>query len=1516
VTDQAGVQYWFGRRQGRFPGDTLDTNSAQVVPVYAHKPGDPCYTSSTSMQANRCWQVYRWNLEYVVDPRGNSMTYIYSPYNGSYGGMLGSHGGAVYTIAADLDRVEYGTRAGQEGTGNAPATVVFQRTGRCTDETGATCAGQYQNWPDTPWDLYCDPNATTCNDYSPSFWTPHKLSGIQTQVWDTGTGAYINAGRYELTYAYPSTGDHVAPAGDDTTPSLWLQSITPVGIAMGPGIAGGQVNGATLSFGGNINPNRVAWGANANGAPPLMHYRITAIANGAGGRTEVGYLGDSGCTAQSAAWPTTESNQRRCWPQWYEGGFVWFHKYVVANVYVKDLTGGGPDQTWTYEYSGTGSTTAALWRYDTNPVVPASRRTWSDWRGYPTVTTYHGPPGGAQTVTRDLYYRGMNGDRNEGMGWRAVDIVDSQGNAGIDHHALGGVLREHTILNGPSTVVSSTIHEPWVINHYANYPDYADMHDTRTVRTRTWIAATNTWRWTKATTDYDINALPTQTVDYGDEATTSDDTCTRFYYAQNNSGHLINYPSRIVTFSGTGCATGDTRLGEARVFYDGTVLLGEAPTRGLPTKTQALVSTGPDVWATTEAGYDPQGRPTSTKDARGRTSTVAYTPAAGGPLRQTTATNPLGHTTSTMVNPGLGVPVTVTDANGKTTTIEYDTLGRLTKAWQPGHPTSGTPDLEHAYLLRTTGANAVTTKRLGPNGNQIVSHDLYDGQFRLRQHQEPAAQAVGGRMIIDTGYDQRGLAVKVSTLHNGSPPDTTLVGFADTDIKLQTRYTYDLVGRVTADQYWSLDALKWQTATGYDGDRSMVTPPAGGIPTTALVDGKGRTTELRQHTGGTTTSPYQTTTYAYDRLDRLIQVTDPAGNLWTTTYDIAGRTTATTDPDKGGTSFTYNAAGDLLTSTDARGTTLSYNYDHLGRKTELWQGAVGTGTKRASWHYDTLADGTSVKGHAFKSTRWHNGEAYSSETVSVDDAYRPLSSKVSLPASMGTLAGPWTTSTTYKPDGQTATQTMPAAGSLPAETITYGYDDAGRPLTMTGLDTYIANTTYNVRGNLVGRTLGTGTKRIQLDTIFDIHTNRLAETRVSTESQTAPNTWVPQLIEQYGYDNAGNVKNIKEVTEVSGFATTVSNQCFGYDGLRRLTEAWSTTAARCQSTPSQAVVGGPDPYWTSYQYNSIGNRTSDTVHTPGGNTVRTYTYPSSGTTAVRPHAITSVSAAGPNPGTDSYAYDNAGNTTTRNIAGRPGQTLTWDPEGHLDSVTDSGGTTSYVYTADGQRLLAYEPGSVTILYLGGIELRRTTTGISCTRHYGVAARTTGGGLTWIAADHHGTGQVAINPTTLAVTRRKSDPFGNARGPAATWPTTRGFVNGVQDPTGLIHLGAREYEPAAGRFISVDPIMDLTDPIQWNGYTYASSNPTTNADPDGLINRSCLEACGSKEDKEEQARLQAGKFNDAQEAENKGDYNAKHDNARDMAAWEIRAMCPTCKIYIEYPSEMRPAKTRTTRATPT
>lgn len=154
-------------------------------------------------------------------------------------------------------------------------------------------------------------------------------------------------------------------------------------------------------------------------------------------------------------------------------------------------------------------------------------------------------------------------------------------------------------------------------------------------------------------------------------------------------------------------------------------------------------------------------------------------------------------------------------------------------------------------------------------------------------------------------------------------------------------------------------------------------------------------------------------------------------------------------------------------------------------------------------------------------------------------------------------------------------------------------------------------------------------------------------------------------------------------------------------------------------------------------------------------------------------------------------------------------------------------------------------GGATTLYLpGGQELRldAQTGQISATRYYAFAgqavAMRTGPDaqdVTSLITDPQGTATIAItNNTTNDLTIRRLDPYGNPRGQATPWPGDHGFLNKPTDTTGLSAIGARYYDPTVGRFISVDPIMDLSDPQQWAAYNYANNNPTTYADPTGLI----------------------------------------------------------------------------------
>ena len=54
-----------------------------------------------------------------------------------------------------------------------------------------------------------------------------------------------------------------------------------------------------------------------------------------------------------------------------------------------------------------------------------------------------------------------------------------------------------------------------------------------------------------------------------------------------------------------------------------------------------------------------------------------------------------------------------------------------------------------------------------------------------------------------------------------------------------------------------------------------------------------------------------------------------------------------------------------------------------------------------------------------------------------------------------------------------------------------------------------------------------------------------------------------------------------------------------------------------------------------------------------------------------------------------------------------------------------------------------------------------------------------------------------------------------------------------DGVGLIHMNGRVYDPAVGRFLSVDPIVrDAAASQSWNGYGYVEGRVMSSTDPSG------------------------------------------------------------------------------------
>ncbi|MFC5290282.1 RHS repeat-associated core domain-containing protein [Actinokineospora guangxiensis] len=1452
VTTVDGTQYFFGRN--RLPNWTTDkpeTGSTWTVPVFGNNSGEPC--RGASFASSWCQQGWRWNLDHVVDPRGNSMSYFYAKETNHYG-LNVKTAPVAYTRGGHLLRVEYGQRNGSEYAGAAPAKIEFIAAERCTsanpsvDCTDANfTTANAARWPDVPVDQNCKSTEQCTNRFSPTFWTRKRLAAINTFVRKSDDTGYRQVDGWALTHQFPLTGDV-------STPSLWLAKITRTGFA------GGTQAMAPVTFQGEQMENRVDAFENL---PAINRYRVNAVYTETGSVIGVTYSPKECSRLEPVNMPgPDESNNKRCYPVYWtpEGSLDpikdYFHKYVAVKVLEQDRTGGQVTKETNYEFVG-----SPAWAYDHNELAKPERRTWNQYRGYARVRTRVGAAPDPISRAETLYFQGMDGDKLP-SGTRNVSVVDSDGHEIADAPEYSGMARETVYYERDGgSVVSSTLNTPWrgSVTATRARPGLASLTSRVTAMAETRSKSRmsdGTWRRAGVVHTYDQYGIPTSVSELGDTATSSDDSCTRFYYTRNTGAWILNATNRIEKVA-VSCAATPSRpadvVSETRTFFDGSTTHGAMPTRGDVTRVDELMdwpAGGTARYATTSRTvFDTYGRPIESYDAAGKKSTTSYTrtPATTGLVTTIASTNPLGHVSTKYLDPARGVPTALVDQNNRRTDLSYDPIGRLTQVWLPGrdkatNPT--TPNSDFSYQIGPNAPVVVTTKTLKSDGAYRTGHEIYDGLLRLRQTQQPAAG--GGRLLTDIFYDTRGLVWKKNApYYNDQAPSGAILAVGDANVPAQMVYSYDGMGRPTVEAFHSYAVEKRRTTTTYGGEWLAQQPPQGGTTMMTVKDALGRDAELREFHGQAPTGAYDSTKYEYDRKGRLAKVTDSGGRVRSFEYDLRGRQIKAIDPDRGATTMSYNDEDELVTTTDARGETVAYTYDDLGRKTTVRDDSQ-TGAKRAEWTFDTLADGTAVKGALATSTRYVGTNAYSTAVTGYDAAYRPLGVTATIPASEGALQGSYTFSTTYTATGLPATKKYPAKGGLPSETVTYSYDALELPISIKGLagQLYLSNTTYGRYGEVLRHQLGGPGKQIYNSYKYEEGTRRL--TQVDTDRDVAPTHLETRT---WDYDPYGNITSI--TSQEPG--VVADTQCFRLDYLKRMTDAWTATdnCAAEPSTGAGGTVGGPQPYWRSYEFDKVGNRTTEIHHDPSGdpakNVTNTYAYPAAG--QPQSDTLRSVTRTGPDGARqDTFGYDDAGNTTQRNVAGVE-QTLEWDAEGHLSKVTKGSSVTEFLYDASGDRLIRREPGATT-LYLGGSEYRldTATATVRGTRYIdaggATAVRTADGKVNYVLADHHGTGDRAIDGSTLAATRRSSMPFGETRGiTPAVWPGSKGFIGGVEDKsTGLTHLGAREYDPELGRFISADPIVDLRDAQQMNGYAYGHNNPVSRSDPSGLYDPEGYDYC--------------------------------------------------------------------------
>ncbi len=244
-----------------------------------------------------------------------------------------------------------------------------------------------------------------------------------------------------------------------------------------------------------------------------------------------------------------------------------------------------------------------------------------------------------------------------------------------------------------------------------------------------------------------------------------------------------------------------------------------------------------------------------------------------------------------------------------------------------------------------------------------------------------------------------------------------------------------------------------------------------------------------------------------------------------------------------------------------------------------------------------------------------------------------------------------------------------------------------------------------------------------------------------------------------------------------------------------------------------------DGKYFHYSYDAVGNRLTQAANLTGQPANTSYTYDSA-------NRLTSVDGV-------PYTYDNNGNLLSDGT-----NTYAYDFANRLISVVGPSGTTTYAYNGLGDRLQQTENGVTTTFTMDlASDLPQVLDDGTNSYTYGIdrISQTTGADTEYFLGDALGSVR-QLADTTGAVTLAKNyDPFGNMETSAGSGSSMFGYTGEQTDPTGMVYLRARYYNPAMGEFMTRDTWQgDINQPTSYNKWLYVYGNPVNNIDPTGHL----------------------------------------------------------------------------------
>lgn len=870
-------------------------------------------------------------------------------------------------------------------------------------------------------------------------------------------------------------------------------------------------------------------------------------------------------------------------------------------------------------------------------------------------------------------------------------------------------------------------------------------------------------------------------VHYGDIGSTdgvgnpTGDDHVEYFYAGINPEKFIVLPAAHNLYRYPWSTYADL-IQASMTYYDGMGSWSSAPTVGNPTQTLNLHKES-NSWVPRYFSYDSYGNLRTTTDERNFVTSTEYDTTFNlYPVRSTRA---LGQAEAEVSEIGWMFPCAAQERtvgpNGAddTTIVQYDQLCRKIRADQPlgAYKT-------WAYLdFGSPGLQRILETEPSDRGTATISTDRrFDGFGRTNRTR------VNNSVCDFTLYNARGQTRKVRSASYDCADSSTAQGTETFFDALDRPIRVVKPNSTTVTTSYAYN--RWKYIVDEEGKWRAQSQDAYGrvIAEAHLLDGQWRYNN-----------------YSYDALGRLIQVTDPASNLWSYTYDSLGRKIAERDPDRGTLTYEYFADGLLRARVDARGQRTEWSYDGLGRKrTETLR--AGTAQAQAyTWTYDQArSEGATVyrnRGRLTSQTEPTGGTTYDYDLAG------------NLVRRIKTIDGvAYTFRHSYYPGRRLKTTTYPDNSTLGSNAAPLGYDDYGR---LEWLPEFRVGAAYNAAGLVAGISAyqgdyygGCGSPdlpRVRQSFAYD-SLNRLTRLKVDRqigywsipEIEGDP-CWLTNFADQqalqdytYTYTATDRIHTITNAMDAN------DNRTFGYDDIGRL-----------RSATTSAAYGGTQ----SFAYDDAHNMTYNSR-------IGTYSYPAAGSSSVRPHAVLAA-------GAGSYGYDAAGNMTSR-----AGIAMVWDGANRLVAH----GAAAYAYDGEGQRVKKVSGGLTTHYPAPDYEVAAGVV----TRYASIAgkkvAKRVGTTIFWLNTDHLGSVDLITDSNRNPIQRMRHHAFGERASAQSVHVEQTGFLGELRDAeSGLIYQRVRYYDPVLARYTSPDWLETTKRGVGTNRYAYALNDPVNLVD---------------------------------------------------------------------------------------